>query len=288
VHNDYLNGLSDYGAVGMGLLLAGVLGGVLAARRSLRRPRGVGVGLGVLALSLLLDFHLQATAVLWLAALWAAAWLSGAPKKIPTETGQPVSSRVPWGMGVAFVGVVLPLMWAVPRYQAEELRWRARETLDELAGETDPAQIRQVADAAVTDLYGAIALAAESERAWMDLSYALSLQGFGVTDNQAELGREAEQAARQALLASEEVAEHWVRLGVALDLQGRWGEAGKAFGRAVSLAPRQPVVWYYQAFHFSLKPMTRELAKAALATCLRLDPWHDEAKLLKADLERAP
>lgn len=176
----------------------------------------------------------------------------------------------------------------VPMQQAEALRNEARNRIDALEGLEEAREVQRVAQRAAKQLQQACALDPHNERSWADLAYAVSLQGYKNPEGAMKFGQIAEQAARRALAGSDEVAEYWVRLGVALDLQGRWGEAGLAFGRAVRLAPRQPVVWYYQGFHLSLKPMMHEMAKAALATCLRLDPWYDEAKLLSAALEQSP
>lgn len=288
-HNEYLNGLSDYGAIG-GLLALAAVGLILRRRWRIAPDQpGIGLALATLMLAILIDFHWQAPAVGWLAAMLLGAWMApgvGAGRADSVEF-KPVARRG-LGMAVMLGFCVLPLIQAVPRFQAEEVRWRAREQVDDLAGDPRPETIRAVATSAVRTLERAVNLDPDNDEAWRDLAYALSLQSFGEPESARSAGREAERAARRALAASPMVAENWVRLGVALDQQGRWAEAGPAFGRAVNLAPRQPVVWYYQAFHLSLKPATRELAKAALATCLRLDPWYDEAKLLKADLERTP
>ncbi len=286
-HNDYLNTLSDYGGVGVGL---GLIGVVLVVRRRWQRQSrpyaGAGLGLLILSGALAFDFHLQSPAVLWLAAMLVGGWAgSTQARRFPSDKQ---SFGAVSGAVICLALVVLPLALAVPRYQAEELRWRARAALNQLDGVTDPAQIDGIAQQAGRQLGRAISRDPGNERAWMDYSYALSLQKFGNVDAEREQGRQAEFAARRALEGSELVAEHWLRLGMALQLQGDWAAAGPAFGRAVRLAPRQPVMWYYQGHHFSLRPPTHALAKAALAICLRLDPGNDAAKLLKAELERSP
>ena len=288
-HNEYLNGLSEYGLIGALLALGVVSFLIRRIRRNPERPPALLVGLGVLALAVLIDFHWRIPAVWWLAALSMGAVLAERqnwPKDRFTNDKQ--MGSICFGVGVCLCFWVLPTLQAGPIFRAEELRWPARESLNRLEGVSDAQRIREVATSVVTDLREAVAIDAANERAWQDLSYAISLQGFSDLSASKTLGVEAEEAARRALTGSELVAEHWVRLGVALDQQGRWAEAGPAFGRAITLAPRQPVMWYYQGFHLSLRPATRELAKAALATCLRLDPRNDEAKLLKAELERTP
>lgn len=288
-HNEYLNGLSDYGLVGA------VLGGglvVLLIRRGRRvspSAPGAGLGLGIVALAILLDFHLQSPAVWWLVALAIGARLADRALTDCERFTDTKPGPMVWiGGSITAALWLLPLVLAVPSFRAEELRWCARETLDKLENEQEPAEIRAVADRATESLRRAATLDGTNERIWQDLAYALSLREFGNSERSVEVGIAAEVAARRALGGSDLVAEHWVRLGVALDLQGRWAEAGPAFGRAITLAPRQPVMWYYQGFHFSLRPATRELAKAALTTCLRLDPWYDGARLLLVELERTP
>ncbi len=93
--------------------------------------------------------------------------------------------------------------------------------LNSLAAETDALLVRQLAFEGETLLSESCELNPVNDRAWADLSYAISLQGYRNTSNGGELGRKAEFSARQALDVSEEVAEYWVRLGVALDLRGR-------------------------------------------------------------------
>lgn len=286
-HNEYLNFLSDYGIAGAALLSFGL--GMALKRRLTRRQTpipGAGWALLILAAACSLDFHLQSPSVLWLAAWEAAAWLGERGARDFTTRKQPFLQIAAVGTAAAFM--LLPLIWTVPSLRAEELRWRAREQLDKLEGVKQPAQISRVADEAAADLNRAVAIDPHNERAWMDYSYALSLQEFGNVEVEAQQGKLAEAAARRALEASDLVAEHWLRLGMALQLQGEWADAGPAFGRAVKLAPRQPVMWHYQGHHFSLRPPTHALARAALATCLRLDPGYDAAKLLKAELERSP
>lgn len=302
-HNDYLNTLSDYGIVGgllsFGFVFASIVWGVRIQRgvriglvEEAMWIRAIPWGLMVMGLTIVIDYHLQSSAVLLVVAAVGGLWLGSLSSAKPSQpsiftfnkrTGiLAMSLFVLGGAGLA------SWRWVVPVYASESLRFQARERIDDLDGEVIPARVHREAAVAQIALSRATELNSKSDRAWADLSYAISLQGYKNPAASFALGEQAEVAARLALAGSETVAEYWIRLGVALDLQGRWGEAGLAFGRAIRLAPRQPVVWYYQGFHLSLKPMMHEMAKAALATCLRLDPWYDEAKLLKAALEGSP
>ena len=298
-HNDYLDTLLEYGVIGMVFGFGGALGGfVWGVRRRMGgakqtpEARAIPWSLAIFGAGILIDFHLQSPAILTLVGLLSGVWLSGGPSlevrgsQFFTFIKPPV--RIGFGVVLAGFLITFSWIWAKPVYASADHRYWARELIDDIPKGAEPSDLRGHAAQAELGLQKAVALNPADDRAWADLSYAISLQGFKSPLKNRELGERAEVAARRALAGSEEVAEYWIRLGVSLDLQGRWGEAGLAFGRAVGLAPRQPVVWYYQGFHLSLKPMMHEMAKATLATCLRLDPWYHEAKLLKASLEWSP
>jgi len=48
----------------------------------------------------------------------------------------------------------------------------------------------------------------------------------------------AEEDARRAIALTAVVAEYWWRLGISLDMQGRWIEAGTGFTRGIQLGPK--------------------------------------------------
>ncbi|MDR1010292.1 MAG: O-antigen ligase family protein [Opitutaceae bacterium] len=194
-------------------------------------------------------------------------------------------------------------------YRAEAARVSGREQIDSLAIQiaaqptaqpadplADPLALRaQQTEAYQSALARAGALIAEATRrdpgnaqAWADCAYALALRARVEKQNAAPLGRDAETAARKALALAPGVPEFWIRLGVALDLRQRTAEAGDAFTRALRLAPASPLAWYHQAYHLSLTPATRDLALGAAATCLRLDPGHRDANILRVRLESNP
>lgn len=289
-HNDYLNTLSDYGAIGF-LLSFGAIGCVayrsanytrnlltaqtFFASQTLDSPdvtRGLVMGLLAFALSLLVDFHLKIPAVAMLAAVVGAeALLRAWPVPPAGETGavrQIVSIVAALTVGLVTLGV------ALPTYRSEALRYSARQDIDHLALLPDPSIQRQ------KEIYGlasqafaeAAVLQPANAQAWADRAYVAELWSRLAPARANELGQEAEEAARNALKCSEIVPEFWIRLGVALDLQGRWGEGGQAFLRAIQLAPANATAWYYQAYHLSLTPATHALAMAAVNRSLSLDP----------------
>jgi O-antigen ligase len=293
-HNEFLNTLSDYGAVGF-LLFFGACGLVVVrCRRGPREPgcatpdwlddpattAGLAAGLLAFGLHLGVDFHFKIPALGMAFAAVAAmvvgrAWPAGdeAPRGTAVRVG-----RVGAGLAAALgIGVVF-----VPAFRAEALRYNARESLEALArapagADGMPLRIAQ----ARAQLEAAVALHAGNAQAWADLAYATALWARVETGRDAGWGRQAESAAGRALQRSAVCPEFWIRRGVARNMQGRWLEAGDDFVHAVALAPNHAVTWYYYAEHLSRRPGERALAEAALAFCLRLDPWNSAAVALR-------
>lgn len=316
-HNDYLNTLSDYGIVGFGLFFGAV--GVMVwrdvrGRRTERTPAmkataalcdgldspgfttALAMGLLAFGLHLAVDFHLKipalamsaaAVAGLALGRSWPPAELTsiGAATSIPLVVAKSMGITR-WTSGLVAVAVVGGgLGWAVPHYRAEALRREARLRLDGLAGEKlPPAERRAIATAVRDDLARALAIDPANAQAWADRAYAAAALGRDEAHREQEFGRVAESDARRALALTAAVPEHWVRLGVALDMQGRWFEAGDAFTEALQRAPLNATIWYYHAYHLSLNRVMLPLARAAIATSLRLDPYRDEAESLRQNL----
>jgi hypothetical protein len=294
-HNDYLNTLSDYGAAGFGLFFGGVaIVAAGAARRGRKEPgdeRGIpraafGVGLLAFALALMVDFHLKLPALAMLVA-WCGA--EGVGKAWSREGVESPERRRFLGRAVALVASIGLFCFAglriVPMARAEGWRGEARRQIDRLALRPQPATSELVVlTQAQRDLRRAVELDGQNAQAWSDVSYAAALIARLVPERSAELGAEAVTAARRALAGSAVVPEFWWRLGVGLDLQGRWTEGGEATARSVVLAPNLPQAWFYMAFHFGLRSETRELALTAIATCLRLDPWFRGAEAFREKL----
>jgi O-antigen ligase len=294
-HQDYLNTLSDYGLVGVGLVFPVAAGALAwALRRAGRRRRdplvrGLLFALGVFALTLGIDFHLKIPALMMLVALVAAeTWrrLAGAE---PEARGNPAWRRALTGaVGVFVLGAMV--MDARPHFRAEGPRDVARRAINGLAGGEDPAREEQVLSEAVEVLRAVTARRPGHGQAWADRAYAEGQLVNYRPDEWQSLAQSAEVSARRALAlgGGEEVMEFWLRLGVALNLQGRWVEAGRCFSRALELAPASSVAWYHQAYHYSLRPATRGLARGAIATSLRLDPGHPAAEALRRQLVASP
>jgi len=130
----------------------------------------------------------------------------------------------------------------------------------------------------------AVDLDSGNAQAWADRAYVTELWAHLAPARMNELGKEAETAAAEALDRSLDVPEFWIRRGVALDMQGRWSEAGGAFVKALELAPANSTVWYYHAYHLSLNKIARPLAQAAIESSLRLDPANPSAIALRSRL----
>jgi tetratricopeptide (TPR) repeat protein len=303
-HNDYLNTLSDYGAIGFLLFFGGVamiavhtaqnadrqskFESALGGWRSADVTGAAAVGLMAFAFSTFVDFHLKIPALAMTAALVGAEIVK---RSWPAEAPLAVTPARQFGHLLSAVAVIIfTLGLALPTYQSESARYPARQAIDQLALVVDPTTNAKKAVLAESAALIAEALAFDdgNAQAWSDRSYVSSLWSHLATTRTNELGREAESAAREALKRSTLVPEFWIRLGVSLDMQGKWREAGGAFVRAVTLAPANPSVWYYQAYHLSLLPSARHLANAANETCLRLDPNHRSGLALRQRLSSSP
>lgn len=308
-HNDYLNTLSDYGLVGFALLFGAaawiVQRSAVAARR---RPvsdgskddwwddpavqRGFVVGLLAFAFQLFVDFHFK-IAALGMSFATCAALVVGSVWRDESHPVGTRARRLPLrgiaAAAAAGVITVATVRWIVPRYRAEAIRYNSRRQLDGLRIRVDAPEQRKIAAHVAWDaLSGALALDPQNGQAWADRSYAAAVVAHDDPKRETELGRDAEADARRALALSSAVPEFWVRLGVALDMQQRWNDAGPAFSEALRLAPASARTWFHQAYHLALNPVTQPLARSAVATCLRLDPANAEADSLRRHLASAP
>ena len=311
-HNDYLNTLSDYGAVGGGLFFGAC--GIIAWRSARRRraaadrdgPKAaltaavdwfeapafttaLAVGVLAFALHLVVDYHLKIPALAMLVAV--VAGISVARAWPTTEPGERAVGAASGSAGRAMAAIVALAIagaaagWVVPHYRAEAERAASRLRLDGLAGvRRTPQERRAVAVQANEAFTRAIARDPANAQAWADRAYAAAIIGYDEPAREKVLGLAAEGDARRALALSAAVPEFWLRLGVALDLQGRWLEAGEAFAEALRLAPVNATPWFYYAYHLSLNRVTLSLARAAVATSLRLDPSRPETEALRQDL----
>lgn len=287
-HNDYLNTLADYGAVGFALFFGAV---AMAAQRCLRKlsdapvcVHALAVGLLAFALQTFTDFNLKIPALAMLAAVIAAA-LVRATWPVEPQSAAPSRARRFFMLAAATATAAATALLVMPRYRAEAGRSVAREAIDQLAMEPLPPQAEWAAlSKARTTLAKATARDPANGQAWADLSYATALLARHEPARIGELGRSAEAAAERALNDSSVVAEFWIRRGVARDLQRRQHEADADFARAVELAPQSAPVWFYEAFHLSLQPACAAEARRAVETCLQLDPGNRVAITLRQRL----
>ena len=297
-HSDYLNTLADYGLVGF-VLVCGAVGFV--SWRCVRRQTPVpthrawdwfetrefsaalGVGLAAFALHLAVDFHLKIPALAMSVAVVAALVVG---REWPLREMPPPRWRRVLGTGWMIVAVIGAVGWSIPIYRAEAIRDVTRRRLDALARvpAPTPAERISVARAAHDALSRALALNPANAQAWSDRAYTAAILGRDDPAQENMLGRAAEADARQALARSRVVPEFWLRLGVALDMQRRWWEAGEATAEALRLAPVSAQTWFYYAYHLSLNPVTVPRARSAVATSLRLDASVPEAECLRQSL----
>ena len=297
-HSDYLNTLADYGLVGFSLC-CGAAGIVVG--RSVRRPgrataagawdwfdtRGfsaaLGVGLLAFGLHLAVDFHLKIPALAMSAACLAALAVG---RDWPGPESTSGGARRVLGAVLIVLALGGAAGWTIPAYRAEAIRDGARRRLDALA--RGPALLPRdraaVVRASHEALSRAIALDPANAQAWADRAYTAAILGRDDPTQEKVLGLAGESDARRALALARGVPEFWLRLGVALDMQRRWWEAGEATAEALRLAPVSAQTWFYYAYHLSLNPITVPRARAAVATSLRLDQSAPEAEALRQSL----
>ncbi len=307
-HNDYLNTLSDYGAVGFGLFFGAV--GIVAWRcarsrtdaartkeggRSVRDGlpvAGMTAGLAAFGLQLGVDFHFKIPALAMIFGAMAALVVQGRWPARRSEAGKVAAVERDVCVAMATFAAAGWVWFVNPLFRAEALRYEAREMIDRLAvRETPLSEWRPVLAEAMDRLSRATEFDPKNGAVWADVSYATALFAQSEPAQVVELGQKAERSAEQALDCSQSVAEFWIRRGVALDLQGRRVEAGGAFVEALKLAPANAITWYYQAAHLSLDAANRPRAMAAVGVALRLDPGKREAQALRqrlAERSRAP
>ncbi len=292
-HNDYLNTLSDYGLVGFGLWVGAGAGLMWLAWGQIRKLReenragqpvfdsargrlGLWLGLLAFAVHLSVDFHTKIPAVAW----WFA-WLLA----VVARPVRPVAAPR-WAGILAACGVVVATLVVGSRadaaYRAEALRYQARWKIDRIA--LGKETIDGVVPRALINLQEAVQIDPTNGRAWGDYSYAVALSWHVTRLNARATGARAEEAARRALRLAPLVAEHWIHLGVASDMQARHDEAEQAFRRALELAPHTAEWHYYYAYHLAARPGRRAEALQSTQTCLDLDPSNTQAESLRARL----
>jgi tetratricopeptide (TPR) repeat protein len=303
-HNEYLNTLSDYGLIGFALFFGAVavIAWKVAARATAasglaevnvgwRAPpftHALSVGLLAFAAACFVDFHLKIPALGMMVAIVSAEVIRRHWPSFPA--GEPEPLRQLGGVLAAVTAIILTLAVALPTYQAEASRYVGRQKIDALALNPNPTLNQQKeALTQARSLFGeALAFDDSNAQAWADSAYVSALWSHLAPHSRNELGKEAEFAARQALARSDQVPEFWIRLGVALDMQGRWSDGSDAFLSALTLAPASSLAWYHQAYHLSLNPRAKKLAEVAVQTCLRLDPAYLAAKSLQQRLSSVP
>ncbi|HTO03047.1 MAG TPA: O-antigen ligase family protein, partial [Opitutus sp.] len=294
-HNDYLNTLSDYGIVGCALVfgawIALVVGGFRGQRAAAKHwfegpglTAGLGMGAAAFALQLAVDFSLKIPALAMAFAAVAGMWVQrswSSPKSGGSANGGPLTKSLPLLAGIVVASATV--LWVIPLYRGEAKRQNAQSTIARMApGRSEPKMAALLS--ARADCIAATTLSPSNGDAWADRAYVASALAQVDSAGAETWAREAEHAANRALGISRDVADFWMRRGVALDLQGRWVEAGAALVEAMRLAPTRAAVWYQQAVHLSLHANEMGRARAAVGFALRLDPGNPEAHALRERL----
>jgi len=278
-HNEYLAIVSGLGLVGLVLggaaLLVFAWPGLFGMTGGGRLFPGLGLGLLAFCLHLFLEFHLRVPALSMAFAVCLGLDRSeGLRRGVFSRSGRGLALLLAAGFAAAFLLLILP------RLRAEAFRQPAREAFNRLSSQG----IENAAGLSACEepLRQALGLWPGHAQAHADLSAVLASRW---TRASPALARQAEEQARAALALSTTPWEFWVRLGVALDLQGRWAEAGPCFAEALARAPNRTETRCFLAWHFSLSPTTFENAIGMAEACLRLDPFHPQAQALRKHLE---
>lgn len=297
-HGDYLNMLSDYGAVGFLLFFGpGLYLGwrfwrgwadkpfrVLLVRegREVMPTSKVLLAaslcvLAALAAHLVVEFHLKVPGMLLLFALMAgmAANLSIRPRLT-----LPANRPARWVAGAIAValGVVLAVggvrAFVADSYYLAGFEGRQKWFANFRAYREQPEAIEKV----LTDLESAFRWDPAHGDAIGDYGYAL-LQSWVVSDrSREELASEALVYLDQALDLSKGIWRFHAYRGMALWVSGAPPEeARQEYQKAVALAPNRPQGWWYYADFLAWYPEWREEALDALEQVLRLDPKHARA-----------
>ena len=280
-HCDYLNTLCDYGAVGFALALLAAWPVLWRGARSRGLAGAAFTGILAFSFHLLIDFHFKIPALaMILASVGALVAAGDAPALAPPPAGRRLAAGA---FGLAAASGLLG--WALPAYRAEAARYAARERIDRMASKgidvtSRPEEMRQIRE----ELRRAVRMDPGNAKAWSDIAYADSLEALVDPPSTARLGIEAEAEANRALAISKVVPEFWIRKSTALDMQGKWDDGGACLVEALKLAAYRPDVWYYQAYHLSLKPSETGPALAAANLSLRLDPGFLLAQTLRQRL----
>jgi cytochrome c-type biogenesis protein CcmH/NrfG len=198
-----------------------------------------------------------------------------------------VLPRRAWVRGLAVAGIATLSALVVGRadrlYRAEALRFEPRRAINRQAS-SGQGNLDEIVQAALVAFRRAVQVDPRNGQAWSDLSYATALSWHAHRRSGGLMGQLAEQAARRALELCPLNAEFWVRLGVALDMQGRPAEARRSYDRALQLAPHNSEYWYYLAYHLSLARGHEARALEAVAACLSLDPYNRQGLALREQL----
>ncbi|MDX2187080.1 MAG: O-antigen ligase family protein [Opitutaceae bacterium] len=193
----------------------------------------------------------------------------------------------------AGIGITALLVGAAPgalsAARVEKVRAASFASVRQQTGETpqDLALFHRVAERARDDLRGALASSPDFAQGWADLSALELLAVPPDSPLRPTAGGAAARAARTALRLSDAPAEFWVRLGNALQAEGRpdaAAEAAAAFREALRRAPRSALVWYHYAYFLASRPGSARLALVAIEKCLQLDPSHRPAQRLRERL----
>ncbi|MCP5516573.1 MAG: O-antigen ligase family protein [Verrucomicrobiales bacterium] len=275
-HNDYLNVLADWGAVGGGILVAGVLlvavgvprtwrfvhrgSADLVTKRSDRAAHVLGVAVGMVALGVhtALDFNLQIPANAILATVLVASLSSHlrfATRKYwmsPNLAGRITVS-------------VLGLVTVVVLGQQSVQRWREARAMDRALDST-------AAETQLAALEAAVAIEPKNPDSRARLGEFYRLESWEGSNNWKWLAGEALKSFERGMELNRWETYNFIRAGMCLDWLGEPERATPLFERAVELDPNNHHVVMMRGWHEIQREDYAE-ARRWLNRSLEIWPW---------------
>lgn len=305
-YNDYLEILSQLGAIGFLLLFVPV--GVLFVkgfiswkrhpyrvdldeqtkqrRRQKHTPaRKLFMGSVILALlafgiHLLFGFHLHVVAL----ALWAAVFFGLLVKysdALVLKVPKGVVSRIVYPLVIACLAAGMVAIcsrgYVAEMHAAEGSRLSRQfsENIDQYRRDREFNELR------LASLQAALVRNPGHVPARMELAQAIADKSFIDPLERLPIGMKAELQARTALELYPHYTRGWIVLGETLLLQERLSEAGEAYRKALELSPNNAIVWYHYAKWLNGQRGRGGDALRAINRSLELNPHSDAAQSLR-------
>ncbi|MGN6554290.1 MAG: O-antigen ligase family protein [Verrucomicrobiota bacterium] len=275
VHNDYLNTLTDWGIVGLALVVSAVgllVAGLLKTWRFVRGNPGdlgggnsnkfalvLGSSLGLLAILIhsAVDFnmHIPANAIL---AICLMALLS--------STLRFATDKYWFAARLRAKSVIIPLLLIGMAY----LTWQEARTVKEYVWLNRAGRAPEFSTKQIQALEKAFAAEPKNFETAYKIGEAWRIQSWEGTDDYQELARRGMEWFATSMTLNPFDGYSWLRYGMCLDWIGQTNEARKYFDQAVKLDPNGYFTAAYMGWHYV---QTKDYAAARV--------WFERSKRLE-------